>query len=105
MRRRERSDPMSSESKFESFGCDVHHDCFQARCLGDCDFGMIHFRQDLPRKKIDAIARLIGNAPAMFEALREVLRQFAPSRDHMTAEQSATFDKARAVLAAVEGTK
>lgn len=47
----------------------------------------------------DADAALLAAAPDLAQSLRDVLRQFVPGRDKMTAEGRATYDRARAALA------
>ena len=52
----------------------------------------------------DEILTAVNHHAALVEALRDVLREFVPSRDQFTLQsQEQAFDKARAVLAHVEG--
>lgn len=52
------------------WGCDVRHNATEACFVGDCDFGMIRFRQALPRSEVEAAARLIDQAPRMLLELQ-----------------------------------
>lgn len=67
--------PIEQESSLtrviqRGWGCDVSHNATQACFIGDCDFGMIRFRQSLPRGEVEAAARLIDQAPRMLLELQ-----------------------------------